>query len=70
MFTSETTFHTMTVSLLNASTHPEMPYSRRLIAGQHHGAMPLLLEGPTKRRPGGLRLRSLAIEPVALQMHQ
>lgn len=40
------------------------------MAGQHHEAMPLLPEGPTKASLGGLQFTSLAIVPVGLQAPQ
>ncbi|KAJ3453177.1 hypothetical protein MRS44_018832 [Fusarium solani] len=47
-----------------------MIYSMRSIAGQHHEAMPLLPEGPTKASLGGLQFTSLAIVPVGLRAPQ
>lgn len=50
--------------------HLEMIYSKRSIAGQHHEAMLLLPEGPTKASLGDLQFTSLAIVPVGLQATQ
>ena len=50
--------------------HLEMIYSKRSIAGQHHEAMLLLPEGPTKASLGGLQFTSLAIVPVGLRAPQ
>ncbi|RKK50684.1 hypothetical protein BFJ69_g18025, partial [Fusarium oxysporum] len=47
-----------------------MIYSKRSIAGQHHEAMLLLQEGPTKASLGDLQFTSLAIVPVGLQATQ